>query len=143
MARDAKLERLAALPLFSGSGRRDLERIARRCTEVSVPAGRVLCREGEAGLEFFVLESGSVTVTRGGTPVTTLGPGDFFGELALLDGGTRNATVTAETDVDVIVLSRQEFAELLDEEPAVAARMMPAIGARLRAASAPDSPPVV
>ncbi|HWH28885.1 MAG TPA: cyclic nucleotide-binding domain-containing protein [Mycobacteriales bacterium] len=145
MRNDAKIERLAAIPLFAGSRPRELEGVARLCTEVDVPAGRTLCREGEPGQEFFVLEQGTVQVTSGGRQVATLGPGDFFGELALLDAGPRNATVTAETDVTVLVVSRQEFMGLLEEEPMVAVRMLPAIGARLRAGAQPaqEQPPVV
>jgi CRP/FNR family cyclic AMP-dependent transcriptional regulator len=116
------------------------------CTEVSVPAGRVLCREGGPGHEFFVLEEGSATVTVGGAQVATFGPGDFFGELALLDGsGARTATVTAESDAQVLVLTAAEFRSLLESEPTVAVRMLPAIGRRLRAVrtGSEPSPPVV
>lgn len=145
MRNDAKIDRLAGSPLFAGLRPRDYEKIAQLCTEVDVPAGRPLCREGEVGQEFFVLESGSVSVTVGGREVSRLGPGDFFGELALLDAGPRNATVTAEDDVKVLVLSRREFMDLLEEEPIVAVRMLPAIGARLRAGAAAEqeTPPVV
>jgi CRP-like cAMP-binding protein len=146
MRTDAKIERLAAIPLFAGSRRRELERVAQLCTEVDVRAGRALCREGEPGHEFFVLEEGTVAVSVHGEQVATLGPGDFFGELALLDAGPRNATVTAQTDVRVLVVSRQEFAGLLEEDPIVAVRMLPAIGARLRQgarAQPAQQPPVV
>jgi CRP/FNR family transcriptional regulator, cyclic AMP receptor protein len=145
MQQDAKTERLSGIPLFARSGARVLERIARLCTEVRLPAGSVLCREGEAGAEFFVLESGTVAVQVGGSQVATLGPGDFFGELALLDAGPRTATVVAETEVHVLVVSRQEFGGLLDQEPQLAVRMLPAIGARLRAlaSAAQSTPPVV
>ena len=146
MSSDAKIERLAGIPLFAGSRPRELEAIARLCTEVSVPAGRTQCREGEMGQEFFVLEEGTVAVTVGGREVSTLGPGEFFGELALLDAGPRNATVTAQTPVRVLVVSRQEFSGLLEEDPIVAVRMLPAVGARLRqqaAAHAAKQSPVV
>lgn len=145
MRNDAKIDRLASNPLFAGLRPRDYERIAQLCTEVDAPAGRALCREGEAGQEFFVLLSGTVGVSVGGREVGTLGAGDFFGELALLDAGPRNATVTAKEDVSLLVLSRREFLDLLEEEPIVAVRMLPAIGARLRAGAAPaqEQPPVV
>lgn len=133
MSQDAKTARLAAVPLFAGAGRRQLEQIASMCTEVSVTAGQVLCREGGPGHEFFVLEHGSAEVTVDGRRVAEVGPGDFFGELALLDGGARTATVTALTDGQVLVLTAAEFAGLLDSEPSVAVRMLPAIGRRLRA----------
>jgi CRP/FNR family transcriptional regulator, cyclic AMP receptor protein len=145
MQQDAKIERLAGIPLFAGTGARELDRVARLCTEVRLPAGAVLCREGETGREFFVLESGTVSVQVGGQRVAGLGPGDFFGELALLDAGPRTATVVADTEVRVLVVSRQEFAGLLEQEPHLAVRMLPAIGARLRAqaAAAQVAPPVV
>lgn len=134
MSQDAKTARLATVPLFSGAGPRQLERIASLCTEVSVTAGQVLCREGGSGHEFFVLEEGAAEVTVGGRRVAEFGPGDFFGELALLDGsGARTATVTALTDGRVLVLTSAEFSGLLDSEPTVAVRMLPAIGRRLRA----------
>jgi len=145
MPQDAKLDRLAGIPLFAGAQRRQLERIARLCTEVTVPPGRVLCRQGESGREFFVIEEGTVTVSNSDRQLATLGPGDFFGELALLDGKTRNATVTADSKVRLLVLTRQEFAAVLDDDPAVAVQMLPAIGARLRGedAAEPGRPPVV
>lgn len=145
MRHDAKIDRLASIPLFAGARPRELEMIAKLCTEVDVPAGRTLCREGEHGQEFFVLESGTVQVSVGGRQVATLGAGDFFGELALLDAGPRTATVTAETDVRVLVVSRPEFVGMLEEEPFIAVRMLPAIGARLRAGVQPaqEQPPVV
>lgn len=142
MRDDAKIQRLAGIPLFAGTGGRELERVARLCTEVDVPAGRTLCRQGETGREFFVIESGTVSVSVDGESVASLGPGDFFGELALLDGGPRTATVTAEDDVRVLVVSRQEFAGLLEEDPIVAVRMLPAIGARLRGRGGRSSPVV-
>ena len=144
MRSDAKLDSIAAVPLFADADRKQLGKIAQLCTEVSMPAGAVLCREGQPGAEFFVLLSGSVSVTAGGTELAVLPAPDFFGELALLDGKARNATVTATTEVRLLVLSRQEFAALLHDEPQVAVRMLPAIGARMRSGtSAPEAPPVV
>jgi CRP-like cAMP-binding protein len=145
MREDAKLDRLAAIPLFAGTDRKQLERVAGLCTEVRVPSGRILCTEGEPGQEFFVVEQGEAAVTVGGSPVATLGAGDFFGELALLDGQARAATVTAGTDMLVLVLTASEFDGALQADPMIAVRMLPAIGARLRAkARAPqERPPVV
>lgn len=134
MRHDAKVERLAGIPLFADAGRRSLERIAEMCTEVAVQDGQVLCREGGPGHEFFVLEEGSAVVTVGGRQVAVFGPGDFFGELALLDGsGARTATVTVQTPATVLVLTAAEFHQLLESEPMVAVRLLPAIGRRLRA----------
>jgi cAMP-dependent protein kinase regulator len=145
MREDAKLDRLAAIPLFAGTDRKQLERVARLCTEVRVPSGRTLCTEGEPGQEFFVVEEGEAAVTVGGSPVATLRAGDFFGELALLDGQARAATVTSTTEMQVLVLTASEFDGALQADPMIAVRMLPAIGARLRAkAQAPqERPPVV
>ena len=144
MRHDVKLDRIRAVPLFADTDRKHLEGIAQLCTEVSARAGDVLCRQGEPGAEFFVLLDGSVTVTSRGRELATLGPGDFFGELALLDGMARNATVTAATDLQLLVLTRQEFSTLVHDDPQVAVRMLPAIGARLRGASEPaEGAPVV
>ena len=146
MRQDAKVERLAAIPLFADAGPRQLARIAELCTEVSVRAGEVLCREGGPGHEFFVLEEGSAVATVRGEQVAVFGAGDFFGELALLDGsGARTATVTAQTDAGVLVLTAAEFHDLLESEPTVAVRLLPAIGRRMRAvlAAAAPHPPVV
>ena len=101
-------------------------------TPLRVAAGRVLCREGEVGREFFVIGEGEAAVTVAGHEVAVLGPDDFFGELALLDGAPRNATVTALTPMEVHVLNRAEFATLLDVSPVVARRILRVVGPRLR-----------
>lgn len=140
MRQDAKVERLAAIPLFADAGRKQLGNIAELCTEVDVQAGDVLCREGGPGHEFFVLEDGTAAATVRGEQVATFGPGDFFGELALLDGsGPRTATVTVQTPAKVLVLTAAEFHRLLESEPMVAVRLLPAIGRRLRAVLAAGS----
>lgn len=145
MREDAKLDRLAAIPLFADAQRKQLERVAALCTEVRVPAGRTLCTEGEPGQEFFVVEEGEATVSVGGSEVATLKAGDFFGELALLDGQARTATVRSSTDMQLLVLTAGEFSSALQADPMIAVRMLPAIGRRLRAkAQAPqERPPVV
>ena len=129
---DDKIVRLQSVPLFSGLRRRELEKVARLCTRSDVDAGEVLCREGSAGHEFFVILEGGADVTIGRKKVNTLGPGDFFGELALLDAGPRVATVTASSPLIALVLTSSEFRTLLNDEPQVAVRLLPAIGQRLR-----------
>jgi CRP-like cAMP-binding protein len=128
----SKLTELGSLTLFEGLARRELERICSLCTMLERPAGSVLCAEGRAGQEYFVVVDGEVAVTIKGTNVATLGPGSFFGELALLDGEPRSATVTAMTPVRFLVFDRAEFEALLDCAPRVARRMLATIGARLR-----------
>jgi len=109
-----------------------LEKVARLCTPTHADAGTVLCREGGSGHEFFVILEGSADVTIAGKTVNSLGSGDFFGELALLDGGPRVATVTTSSPLSALVLTSNEFQSLLNDEPQVALRLLPAIGQRLR-----------
>jgi CRP-like cAMP-binding protein len=134
---DEKIDQLAKVPLFAGLPRRHLERIAQLCTRADVAAGTVLCREGSPGHEFFVVVDGTATVTVGGATVNSLGPGDFFGEMALLDAGPRMATVTADSALVALVLSSAEFSSLLREEPQVAVNLLPVVGARIRASRPP------
>jgi CRP-like cAMP-binding protein len=95
-----------------------------------VKAGKVLTKEGDAGREFMIIASGTASVRRKGRKVTTLGPGDFFGELALLAGVPRTATVIAESDMVVEALNRAEFATLLDESPSIARKVLSAVAKR-------------
>jgi len=95
--RDQFIEHLAQVPLFSALSRKELNLVARRAEDVVVPAGKVLVSEGETGQQFFVIMSGTATLTRRGRKIATLGPGDAFGELALLDKHPRNATAVADT----------------------------------------------
>src|SRR4051812_29276607 len=127
-----KEQRLAALTLFQDLPRRDLERIAGLCTMVERPAGTVLCSEGRAGQECFVIVDGEVAVTISGSEVATLGAGSVFGELAVLDGEPRTATARAASLVRLAVFSRREFEDLLECEPRVARRILDTVGARLR-----------
>jgi CRP-like cAMP-binding protein len=132
--KDAFLEHLAEVPLFSACSKKDLTLVARRAEEVRVPAGKVLVREGETGHEFFVIVDGTARVTRQGKRVATLGPGKAFGELALLDKHPRNATVIAESDMDLVVLGQREFAGIIDEVPGFARKLLAGMAARLREA---------
>jgi CRP/FNR family cyclic AMP-dependent transcriptional regulator len=130
--RDAFLDHLAQVPLFSALSRKELALVARRAEDVTVEAGRVLVSEGSTGSEFFVIIDGTATVTRRGRKVATLGPGDAFGELALLDKAPRNATVTAETPMEVVVLGQREFGGLIDEVPGFARKLLAGMARRLR-----------
>jgi RimJ/RimL family protein N-acetyltransferase len=133
---DSKIGRLAEIDLFQPCSPRQLHELASLTTELDAVKGTVLCREGEAGREWFVVRAGQATVSIDGDAVATIGPGGFFGELSLLDGEPRVATVTAATDVQLVVMSRQEFNELLARMPLVSRRILREIGGRLRAADA-------
>lgn len=111
-------------PLFSGLSKRELKTVARLLTPVKVAQGTVLTREGDLGREAMYIASGTASVERDGDKVATLGPGEFFGELALLTGAPRMAMVTAETDMLIGALSRQEFASLLDASPRIAQKIL-------------------
>jgi CRP-like cAMP-binding protein len=129
--RDRHIEHLARVPLFSACSKDELRRLSRRTTDIPVPEGHVLVKEGERGLEFFVIVSGRAKVTRRGRKVGEVGPGDFFGELALLIDAGRNATVTALTPLEAIVLNRREFEAALADAPRMTRRIMSGMAARL------------
>ena len=97
--------RLKSIPLFQEVGDEELAQIAPFATEVSVEQGRELVREGDFSYEFMAIEEGEAEVTRGGEHVANLGPGDFFGEMGLLERTLRNATVTAKTPVRLVTLT--------------------------------------
>jgi len=135
MARkDGFVDHLAQLPLFSTCSKKDLRLVASKATPLDIPAGRTIIEEGAPGKEFFVIDSGTATVKRNGRKIATLGPGSAFGELALLDGGPRTATVVAETDLSVLILTRPEFAGLLDEVPGLSRKLLQGLAGRLREA---------
>jgi CRP/FNR family transcriptional regulator, cyclic AMP receptor protein len=137
MARqDAFIEHLQQVPLFSACSKRDLQLVARRAEDVRVAAGKVLVNEGETGHEFFVIIDGTARVTRRGKRVATLGPGSAFGELALLDKAPRNATVIAETPMELVVLGQREFAGIIDEVPGFSRKLLAGMANRLREADA-------
>ena len=111
-------------PLFTGLSKKELKAVGQLLTPVKVAQGTVLAREGDLGREAMYIASGTASVERDGNKVATLGPGEFFGELALLTGARRIAMVTAETDMVVAALSRQEFASLLDASPRIAQKIL-------------------
>jgi CRP-like cAMP-binding protein len=111
--------RLRAVPFFSSLSKQDLAVIAQQTDEIEVPAGRVLASEGDFGAEFFVIDSGTAEVTRGGERLAELGAGEFFGEMALLDEERRNATVTAKSAMTLVVMTRANFRALNRSSPQV------------------------
>ena len=109
MKDDKKLKLIGSVPIFSRLRGRDLERVGQLVEEVDVPAGRVLMRQGESGLEFFLIVDGKVRVERDGRLLKMRGDGEFVGEIALIDEGPRSATVTCETACRLLVLAHREF----------------------------------
>lgn len=122
--RSQYLEHLAQVPLFASLSKRDLQKLARASDEMTLEQDRVLVEQDTTGHEAFVILEGEATVKRGGRKLATLGPGDHFGELALLDGGPRTATVIAATPLTVLVLGQREFAGILDEVPGLAHKVL-------------------
>ena len=124
------------MPLFRACSRKARSTVARRAKERRVGAGEVVINEGETGNEFFVIMGGQAQVRRGGKKVATLGPGQFFGDLAVLDKAPRNATVTAETPMALLVLGQREFSALIEEVPGFAHKLLAGLAHRLREADA-------
>jgi protein phosphatase len=132
------VDALARIRLFAACTRDQLAALARLFTEVDRPAGTVLVREGTPGTEFFIIVDGTATATIGKHRVSTLGPGDFFGEMSLLDRAPRSATVTADTEMTLLVADAKSFSTLVASAPSVGARMMRTLAERLRHVEAPE-----
>jgi len=134
--RDAFIDHLQQVPLFAACSRKDLQLVAKRAEDVRVAAGRTIISEGETGHEFFVILDGTARITRRGRKIATIGPGDAFGELALLEKAPRNSTIVADTDMELVVLGQREFAGLIDEVPGFARKLLAGMAHRLREADA-------
>jgi CRP/FNR family transcriptional regulator, cyclic AMP receptor protein len=132
MARDEKLEHLRTVPLFAHMGRSELQRLGQLTDEIEVGLDRVVAEQGEIGHEFFFVLDGRLMVLDGHRPIATMGPGDFFGEIALLDGRPRTATVRAEGITRLLVIGHREFHALMDEFPSVRTAVLDAVAERLR-----------
>jgi CRP-like cAMP-binding protein len=135
-SRDAKIELLRGVPLFSACSRRELTRIASLADEVEVSEGRELIREGDVGKEFFVIVNGEAKVSARGRRAKKVGPGTALGELALFDQAPRSATVTALSDMELLVLDSRSFSSLIAEVPSVARKLFRVMAQRLREAEA-------
>lgn len=132
MARQTHLDHLAAVSLFSACSKKELQAVARASDEVNLAAGRVLCEQNSVGREAFVIIEGTAEVRRNGRKVATVGPGSCVGEMALLDHGPRTATVTAESDMKVLVLGAREFSAIIDDVPAISHKLLKALAGRVR-----------
>jgi CRP/FNR family transcriptional regulator, cyclic AMP receptor protein len=132
---DTKVQALKRAPLFEGLSKKELTELARHTEDLEVPAGEVLCREGDTGQEFFVIVDGTTEVSVKGKTLGERGGGEFVGEIALLEDTKRTATVTAKTPLRVFVLTRQDFRRLVDENPSVERKVMQALARRVVALS--------
>jgi CRP-like cAMP-binding protein len=126
------IDLLAQVPLFSALSRRHLKKLAEHADLVSFRARETIVKTGQPGGTFYVILEGAAKVTRGSKTLGRLEPGDFFGEISLLDGGPRTATVTAETPVKAVRVFKRSFDNVVAEEPTVAAKILAVVARRLR-----------
>jgi CRP/FNR family cyclic AMP-dependent transcriptional regulator len=132
LTQDRRIELLGACPLFGGVDAGDLAAISERALEVAFPADHVIARQGEIGTGFFVLVEGAVRVVRDGQELARLGPGDFFGEMSVIDGLPRVAQVVATADTRCLALATWEFERLILDHPTIALAILRGLSARLR-----------
>jgi CRP/FNR family transcriptional regulator, cyclic AMP receptor protein len=125
-------EALADVPLFAGLSKRHLRNIAKLGEEQEFETGATLAEEGAPGDTFHVLLEGEAKVTRGGRRLNRLIPWDFFGEIALIDGGPRTASVVAETPVRTLTIDRAKFRKMLEEDTSIGVKMLEELARRLR-----------
>lgn len=131
LRRNAKIDLLRGVPLFAGCSNKDLGQISALADELYQPEGATVIAEGTKGREFFVLVDGSVEVRRDGRKLNVLGPGSFFGEIALVSDTPRTATVAATTPVRLLVITGQSFRRLIAETPAIQAKVLAALAERV------------
>ena len=124
---EGAVDLLKRVPLFSDLDRKELERIAASMKERTFSAGDTVTAEGSSGVGFFVIESGNAKVTVGGQDRRTLGPGDYFGEVALLNESARTATITADSDLKCYGLTSWEFRPLVETQPSIAWKLLQAM----------------
>ena len=127
-------ELIGRVPLFSGLSRRELERVADAFKERRYSAGDAVASEGQKGAGFFVIGEGTASVTVRGEPRGTLGPGDYFGEIALIDAGERTATIVADTDMTCYGMTFWEFRPVVESDGRIAWKLLQTLAAKLRAA---------
>jgi CRP/FNR family cyclic AMP-dependent transcriptional regulator len=136
LGKDAKTDLLKGVPLFSKLDKKGLQAVALIADELDLPAGKELATEGDRGREFFVLLKGEAEVTKGGQSIATMKEGDFFGEIALVTKMPRTATVTAKSNVDVLVITERAFDNLVKHTPEIGRGVAEALMERL----APELP---
>ena len=136
LGKDSKIELIRKVPLFSKLNKKGLEDVAHIADELDLPEGKVMAQEGDRGREFFVLLEGEADVTKGDRSINRLGKGDFFGEIALVTHMPRTASVTAMSDVRVLVVTERDFAALLKRSPEISRGVAEALAERI----APEIP---
>jgi CRP-like cAMP-binding protein len=131
LGHNSKIDLIKRVPLFASASKSELAEIATIADEIDLPEGKTVIQEGDTGREFFVLVEGTAEVIRGGKRVASLGPGDFFGEIALIAKTPRNATITTTSPVRALVITDRAFRQLLDHSPTIAVGVLVALAERL------------
>ena len=131
LGHNSKIDLIKRVPLFAAASKAELAEIASIADEIDLPEGKTLIKEGDSGHEFFVLVEGAADVERGGRKIATLGPGDFFGEIALISKTPRNATITTTSPVRALVITDRAFRQLLDHSPKIQIGVLTALAERL------------
>ena len=131
LRQNEKVELIRSVPLFQHCSKKEIADVARLADEIDLPEGKVLTREGQQGHEFFVLVDGSATVVRNGRKVATMGPGSFFGEIALIRRVPRTATVTATAPVRALVIEARAFRGLIERTPSISLKVLEALAERM------------
>ena len=131
LGHNQKIDLIRKVPLFSRLSKTELKDLAMLADEIDLRDGKEMTRQGHPGREFFVLLEGTADVRKNGRKINTLGPGDFFGEIALVSREPRTATVTATSPVRTLVITDRSFRRLLDESPQVKTKVMEAMAKRL------------
>ena len=131
LGKNAKVDLLKGVPLFSGCSKAEVEALAQTADELDVREGTVLTREGKPGREFFVLIEGTVDVTREGTKIAELGAGEWLGEIALLTQSPRTATATATSPTRILVVTDRAFRQVVEQMPSIALKVLASVGERL------------
>jgi CRP-like cAMP-binding protein len=134
MSRDRDVEaHIAEVDLFRALSKGQVKRLAAAAKEVTHPPGKAVSTEGQGGLAFHYILDGSATVSQDGRELRTLGPGDYFGEISLIDGQPRSASVVADGELRTLYIPREEFSSLLDQHPEISRALLMGLCARLRA----------
>jgi len=136
LGKDGKVELIKKVPLFSRLNKKALQDVAHIADELDLPKGKEMATEGDRGREFFVMLDGEAEVTKGGRRINTMKAGDFFGEIALVSKMPRTASVTASTDVRVLVITERDFGALLKRSPDIGHSVAEALAERV----APELP---
>jgi CRP-like cAMP-binding protein len=131
LGHNTKIDLIKRVPLFGSASKNELEEIAKLADEIDLPEGREVITEGATGREFFVLIDGTAEVVRGGKKVASIGPGDFFGEIALVAKTPRNATITTTSPARALVITDRAFRQLLEHSPTIAVGVLEVLAERL------------